>query len=311
MWLDADTVGGTQITITDTGYNGGGSGVNFYVYRYDVAGEAIYKDLGSINSTTPTVSFVPTVSGYYAVAYMWDGTGSPTVNTSSISIFVTLTNPGSSVFCHRQISNFENELPSMNALRVGGVSMKYAERASDLNTQGEIIGAQVNGSYLWHNFISDGFDKVTSQRNSCKKPIKNGFYAYIKPTNIDQLSYDHFPFVQDNNVMDGQCTYLDDPSPYIIFYARVVSDPGKDGYVECHYGIEWLANTDWRTYGLARYSPKIFEQAIWQLDQIEQFHENPTHFGEIWENIKRVAKDSTEGLLEYAPKLVNLFKSFA
>jgi hypothetical protein len=288
----------------------GGSGVNFYVYRYDVGGESIAVDIGTINAGNTAVTFIPTVSGYYAVAYMWDGTGSPTLNTSNVSITVTCNNEGTSVFCHRQIANFENELPSMNALRVGGVSMKYAERASDLNTQGEIIGAQINGSYLWHNFISDGFDKATAQRQMKKMPIKNGFYAYIKPTNLEQLSYDHFPFVQDNNVMDGQCTYLDDPSPYLIFYARVISDPGKDAYVECHYGVEWLTNTDWRTYGIARYSPKLFEEAIWQLDNIDQFHENPTHFGEIWEDIKKVAKDTSDGLLDYGPKLFNLFKSF-
>jgi len=313
FWLDVDGAGASTVTFRVTAtVNMGGCGIDFMAYRFDAAGEGFITEVGTVNNSTPTCTYTPPVSGYYAFSYQWNGTGTPTPNSSFCFFTMGISNTGSSVMGHHAIQGFENEYQNIDAIRLGGVSMKYAERASDLNTQGEIIGAQCNGSFLWTNFLRNGFTTATSQRLMKKLPIKNGFYGWIKPTDIDQLSYEKFPLVKDNtNTCDGCCTYLDDTAPYIAFYAKVVSDPGKDGYIECNYGTEFLTNTKWRTYGQARFGPDTFQTVLYMLDQVDQFHENPKHVSEIWEALKSMVKDTADGILEYGPKFKELMAKMA
>jgi len=51
---------------------------------------------------------------------------------------------------------------------------------------------------------------------------------------------------------------------------------------------------------------KFFSDALYELTSVPQFHCNPTHFEEIWGNMKQVAKDVFEGAMYAIPKIKSL-----
>jgi len=203
--------------------------------------------------------------------------------------------------------NFETEIINMDQVRMTGVSIMYTERASDLNAQGSIVGAQVNGDKDWTDFITDGFDALTALKQMEVLPAKNGFYTFVKPSTISDLDYEKYsPMKLVNGIQVGTYFDLDSSSSYVAIYAKVQVLGGRDAYLTLAQGYEYLSNNTFREYGMARVRPEVFSDALYELTSVPQFHCNPTHFEEIWNNMKQVAKDIFGGAMYAIPKIKSL-----
>lgn len=286
----------------------GSNSMQISILRWTNMGVETYDTAGSIVTVNDAVDYTfndPSLpgGGYFAF------TGTFTTESVGDSYTVSFHVHGdTSVFGHRIMTQFETEVETMDSLRISGVSMMYTERASELTAQGSIAVAQVNGDVDWTKYASSsGYNALLGLEQSTPFKAKGGCYTFIKPTDQSDLSYQKYSPMKTVNDIQVGCSFdLDSQSPYVVMYIRVEVAGGRDGYITFAQGIEYLSNNPFREYQMPRVRPTTFADALYALDEIPQFHCNPTHFEEIWNSMKTVAKDVFEGALYALPKIKGL-----
>lgn len=242
-------------------------------------------------------------SGYYAVRFQ--ALGSAQQLTFSA---LTLTSVGSN-FGHRPLPGFVANYGATESIRVNAAAVMYTNRASDLNKQGQIVGWQTPRGSHWLEYCYSGFSALSEKPGCCVKPISNGMYGFYKPTDVSEFEMSSDLVVSDAGDILDSFYRIDDPAPCVILYPQVTgTTAGQDGYFSFFFGVEYETQDTWRVRDIAHGSSKDCDEALEAIRLYVQFHENPLHWSEIWDGIKRVGKGIVKGINDYGPTIMNVAK---
>lgn len=244
------------------------------------------------------VSSGTNAGGYYALSI--NSTTNQAISINSLNI------AGSDeVYCHLCAPGLYPIIGGVGSHRTIGSSLMFTNKASEINRQGKIITAQLPRGSYWTNYASASYDQISSLPDSKPFEAKNGCYAFTKPTDRTDFEFKNEWLTQVGVLID--CYYeLDSDSPPIVICANISATTGQDAYWTHAYSIEYFTTNQWLPVGTSRVSHELGSTALDQLKLIYQFHENPLHIGEIWNNIKRVSAKAMKFVQDYGPTAVAL-----
>jgi len=251
-------------------------------------------------------TFTPTTSGYFSFSV---------ANLASPANVLNIINPAiiSSQFhaCHRSMPFFDQNVGSVDALRVMAATVMYTNRAAPLNQQGQIAGLQSPVGKHWTDYVYGGYQSVAGANGATVKDIATGIYGFIKPSELSDFDM-RADFITENGALVDSSYPLDDKEGFLVVYAQVTGTAvGQDGYYTISYGLEYQTTDVWRELGAPIYGPDVYRRALTELKNYPQWHENPLHWADLWNGIKSAASTAMKGILDYGPKILEVGKTLA
>lgn len=248
-------------------------------------------------------TYVVPRTGYYAITFRCNvSNAQPTRNipdTFGVVSFDMSDVLTPMVWAQLPISNIEDILPVIKAIRTIGVSLMYTNTSGPLYRQGQITGIQLpKGS----NFL-DFFDRdeISSLAKSVTFDVVHGMYVFLKPTAVADLNMKPFildaPYTWDN---DEYLFTLYPESDYISIQARVDDANGRTGYLTHCASVEYESISQWSDLRVSEIDAQGVDTALRALSVIPQVHMNEFHVGDIWEWIKDAAGSVWKGVKEVA-----------
>jgi hypothetical protein len=308
FWMDT----GVSLTIIpDANTLTGTETAYFFLRKYRGGASSDDFEIGTIaaGSSTPITYVIPSgEAGYYSFSLYYKDTAGAVIPGHAITFHADIFATNAATWGHRAIPDLDNNLLAVDKIRVLSAAVLYMERASPLNAQGSIISAQVPGTRPWTDFLISGYGKIGKIQGVEPLPIKTGAYGFLKPTDpVRDFAYQSGYIVDDGRVM-ASYYMLDDETDYIATFAAVENADGRDAQFTLSYAVEYQTTDSWRDLDVARVSPEDFNQSVWGLKNVKQFHGNPVHVKEIWNAIKMIASDVTNGMLTYIPKITSMMR---
>jgi len=306
FWYDP----GVAITITPTANTLTGTEVMVVEFvRWLPGGYSQDVELGRVTagSSTP-ITYSPTVAGYYAFQCYFEDSAGNVIEGRSVSFTARIWSNNASTWGHRCLPDFSANMFAVDKIRVLSAACLYSERASPLNAQGTVMGAQVPGNRPWLDFVEAGLTKIGKVQGVVDYPAKTGFYGYLRPT--DQVR--DFEYVEgytvENDVPLESFYWLDKSSDYLVFHASVTTDAGRDARFNFAFSVEYMTTDTWRSVRQPEFDDNRLDLALRRLKKVRQFFQNGTHIMEIWKALTTIGKDLADGALNYVPKFAGMFK---
>lgn len=254
----------------------------------EMAGSAVFS--ASSASQAVTVS----KPGYYRLILVPNST-----NAGNCSFYIE---GFGSVFCHRPLANFIENVASTDGIRINACSLMYSNMASIANIQGQVAMYQSPGSEEWTKFAlstKGPYTKVSGSNGADHRIAQNGIYGFLKPQNISDFFFSKHIVTDDNGIT--HCSFdIISEYPYLVFAASITDPNGRNGYFTTCSAIEYQTDDVWRSIALPNLKKGEFEEAIEVVGELVQFHDNPLHFSDLWNQIKKVAPKLIEGAAEMA-----------
>jgi hypothetical protein len=209
------------------------------------------------------------------------------------------------VFAHLMIKDMEKKILSLSALKVTALAMRYANTASPYSRQGKLARVQSPKNIFWDAWAqTGGYDKVAAAQNSTWKDANEGSYKFMIPT-----AEADFDFQSDFLVMRGlliDCFYpLRERSEYMITYLQITTTDGRDGQFEFVSAGEFTTDDLWFRTAKPRVSVEAWEAAVNMLSDCPTDYGNPTHWSEIWAQIKNYSGVAARMIKKYGPSLAS------
>lgn len=318
VWLDGGTTANntdTQLTITFADVTGlAASDVVVTVYRYR-AGEwqEITNWVALIGGGTNFMTLNVLESGYYCFTIDTGGLS----NTWSTTFTVEASYNNSTTWAHLAANNLFNNLCNIDKFRCFGLGVLYQNEASELNSQGNILGVQMSGNTDWYDGLAAGpvggaspgntnfYNTVFQLRAANSKLLKNGIYGFRKPQGDYELEFRNEirkvglnayynngdPGALPSGVSTTATAFfnLDDPSDYLVLAASAKIAGAGDGILVVGMGVEYSTENAWIGVEPAATPKALFDQGIAVLKDVPQWHENPVHWDEILDSISNAA----------------------
>lgn len=279
VWMEANTV----VSFQSTGVASQG-----YILSADLwTPDGVSKNLQSVSwsaSGSPEIKTISmTNAGYYCFQ----------LNQAAVLLIQSLkfasTSPN--VFAHKPMPNYEANLLSATAIRTMAVSMMFTNNASPLNRQGKIVQYQSPQSDHWTDYVSgtDPFNNASNKQGSCTRVAEKGAYTWLKFTQPQDFDY-YNDYDIDGGVLTDSYYPLQHGTSFLVTYVRIVPIDGRDGYWTWGWGLEYQTDDVWREVDVPEFEEESFQEALTFLAKLEQYHENPLHWGELWNKIKAGAQ---------------------
>lgn len=297
FWVDVDAHGTTLLDFVLTGVAATNNEVKIILYRYTNGQSAAVATAGNTAATAQVLVDFTTLglpSGYYAFGVMYE---------SAVHILNATYSTTSSVFAHRPAGTLDNSVLAVGRTRVISASLMYTNTSSPLNRQGNIAGIQFGREMEWYDFAALGYDEVANRNDSTMRPLDNGMYGWLKPTDPDDFNLKVGNVIKDATLQWGGYD-LDDNSEYLLMIARCDLVAGRDGQVTICHHVEYETTDTWRSQKNPNADPETYNEAMLVLSAMSQFSSNAGHLQAFG---SRVAQMLGRGLRAFelnVPKVV-------
>lgn len=241
------------------------------------------------NGTDPTVLFPITKSGYYALAFNALASGGV---VNDVLAFQAQSSMVGSTFGHRYLPGLLDNVAAVSSIVLQGASTLISEVAAPVNKQGKICARQFPPTVNWYRVATSGWAKVAKSKNIFVEPIEKGCYGFLKPASENDFDL-NIELKVTEGVLNCSVWPLRRKHDYLVFQASVESTEGRDLYVTTKYSVEFESNDTWREVSDVRFPANLWRAAWPILKSTPQFHENPTHWREIFAKILSGAKKAT------------------
>lgn len=202
-------------------------------------------------------------------------------------------------------------LPSLDqdvmGLRVNAVSAMLTPHPALLYEGGQVAGVQLPSCCSWDQPLEnrDPFSYINALQTSYTTPLKNGIYAFHKPTGVDNFDL-QAPFVFRKGVIVGINNPLVPVGGWIVAAATVPLTDGSYPSGACHatlcYGVEFQTTNTWFNVLPPSLTPREYDLALEILRTTAQWHDNPLHVRDI---IRTIASKG-RALLRVAPSVARV-----
>lgn len=300
FWLDVGSV--VSITgvcdITDTG-----------IFNLDYWGGATV-DLDRLTIAASWVAATPasfssasvTAAGYYSINYR------PS-NTQNLSITGAAITKANGATCgHLSLKGLENNVMGIDGIRVLSYSIRYVNTAAQLQLGGSITAVQLPQGRNWFDNLKldgAGYDMIASSNGAYDDKIKDGLYGFAKPTQADDFNF-RTRFETSATGLRDSSYPLKNESAFLAVYPRVDVGVGQSGTWYIAAAAEYQTTDQWRDYMIPPADAGSFGEAMIHSKDIVQWHENPVHLKEIWDNIKRAIGIGAGAVTKYGPTAIKV-----
>jgi len=301
FWLESGETVGLLITQS----SGSNKTIVSRLVQYTRDG-GINENMGGTNIDTqvvPTASatgltMTTTEAGYYALTLSCD-TGDLSVTISDIY------NEGSgAVHGHMCLPQYETVAANTQATLVKGASVLYSNTSSFTNVEGSICAVQIPSENSWDNYTT--FAAMNSLQDSAFTAAKNGMYAFLKPTDENDIEFKTNQIIKDGVVMDSKWP-IDKPGSFIAMCVQVPNDTGQSGRWTFDFSVEFQTTNIWFSSQAAGGNQEDVDAAYQIVKHIPFAHENPLHFKEIFNGIKKYTPKILDAAVKYSPTIRDTF----
>jgi len=190
-------------------------------------------------------------------------------------------------FAHISLPNIHNHLPQLTKARVNAVSLMASPVASLLNRGGTITGGNIEGGVSWNSAITTTALTQLPQGNYDERDFAKGMYTFLRPSSIDELSMQEYAtFDNLSNLVPSSVGFpLKTNFRYAAFV--LVSDvvgttaPGLEYLRTANWDLEFQTPDQWFENHRPPGKYSDVEEALYLLETVPMFHENPLHFADI------------------------------
>jgi hypothetical protein len=284
----------------------------FFLDSYD--NEGVHPNVLNILSNTSlaitTLTLSITSSGYYCPHVTVTNGSYPNPNMAKVNFNYSVTDTGTSHFCHLSIPGLNNNLGAVKGIRMLGLSLMYTNTSAAIQLGGTISGFQAGTDDNWQNYVSTAssgsLSLFASVQDSTTLNAARGMYSFLKPT--DPRDFDFKDDLVTN--VQGQPINtnfeLDANDSFVAFVMNNPNSEGTSGYHTIRYAVEYLTNDPWRSTGVSYVDESLASQAIAKIRDFQQFHENPLHWSDLWSGIQKAVKTVANAVVDYGPMAMKL-----
>lgn len=251
-------------------------------------------------STSSSLSLSVLSSGYYSFAVQLTATGNRNLSVTMDCY--------SDCMAHHPMPHITEKQAVVQTIRTNAVSLMLSCEASKLNAAGRACGYQAPAGLDWTGlaFATDPFDTISGSNGAKTLPLEKGIYGFLKPTTQDDFDMKE-PFSVSNGVVVGADYDLLPKHDYLVVIATTpqTSDnsyPGGNTYTTACWGVEFRTNDVWFVCMPPAMSSAAFARDIEAIKNVDQWHENPFHFSDIFNFLKGAGKS----VLKYSPTVLSL-----
>jgi hypothetical protein len=270
-----------------------------------------YKEtVQTFTSGTPaniTLKDVTDGAGYYSV-YLIDSGLSSNITLTINSL--TISGNGSSLG-HRALPGFGTNFAAQLGTRILGQSLMFTNTAPMLNLGGTVCGFQAGDSEHWLDYISttSTFSQCSKVADSVSMNASKGMYGFMKPIQPSDFEFQNYVDLDSSGAIED-CYYpIDDVKSFLVVVLTIPVAAGCAGYFTSRYSIEYLTEDTWRETEYSTVPEQAYSEALNLLRRIDQFHENPLHWSDIWNGIKKAVSTVARAVTTYGPMAMNIAKT--
>lgn len=231
--------------------------------------------------SSPQIVYTPTKRGYHAYTYVADPFAGGTAN---VTIAATYYTPkwGVGIYPAPSLPGFSGNL---DEIRVLGASGMISQTANVLNKGGKVVGIQLNNrgpDSMFSAGALEMFSNLAELNNAVEMPLETGMYGFHRPIKVmDMVEY----FVNTNGIThDVHNPY---ENSWVWMFAQSPTEDGATFLLTTAFSLEYATSTKFLTTDIPRSVPNDWAQAVSALSVIPQFHENPLHFRDILNGLKK------------------------
>ena len=245
--------------------------------------------------------------------------GAPSDGEISFSTAITFTTTGVSTFTgtttvFKPIPDLEYMITSGSSARMLGASVLVTNATAEAYASGMATGYQVTANELFGDLIvADTYESLLNRQRTAmgerRFPLKTGIYGFHKP--VDESSFEMIPFAfrKDGGVSSFNNPYRSIMSPMLLalsFNPAVPSGTAPPSFdVVYNFSVEYTTQNMWIETVFSKSDRGAFSRSLDRLTDLDQFYENPTHFGDILRGIISRARDWGSKAIAIAPALMS------
>lgn len=195
------------------------------------------------------------------------------------------------IWCQRSIPNMSELLPIIQGLRVNAASVLWTNFSPDLYESGKIVSVTVSRCLPWSN-IAISQSNLTKLQGYESRQAKSGYYGFLKPDGPNDFMLTADITTDARRGTNAQYGWFNpmERSTYIAVAYNVASTQGRDTSIQVTHSIEYLTNSKIQEVAFSQYTEEEWVQAIQQLREIPEHHENKFHFKKLLRRIGRIGK---------------------
>lgn len=301
LWVDE----GDQISVNHSLVTGTSADVTYVLDRYDATGlNKAVKNVAVTVTALPSVQILKAIGeppGYYALRLESDSATATNLQINALTIYGT-----GSCMAHLSLPDFEKNWLRESGVRINCCSMMYSNTSPVMELGGTISGCQFGSKTDWMDLLKlDIVTAVQRVKGSQTMDIRRGMHGFLKPTQPEDFRIQAYSEIDDLGNFVDSFYPLDNRGSFLVFaMAAPGAGQGNEGYLTLRYGIEYLTQDTWASTGPADVPDEAFKEALGYLRNLDQFHENPSHFKEIWKKIKEGAKKVFNFMVTKGPGII-------
>lgn len=182
---------------------------------------------------------------------------------------------------HRSLPWIDQNVNSIDAIKIYGASLMITNEASPLNRQGKLAAAQITEGRDWRQFTN--YQAISSIKDSYVNNALNGYYGFLKPTQPKDIDFRD----QTSNLASGSVNLawfsLDNPSDFLACATVVTDVNGRDMYATISSAVEYRTEDQFRDVEPPTAPWSVVFEAMTMISQAPQHHENPFHISDIFD----------------------------
>lgn len=308
IWLDAGFTVGWEMG------DGGSTGAPTVISGLDFChpGEQIAETVFKSATMGAPVSFTITQPGYYAP---WAIYFDPTYGTHS-TIQMSVTNcqfsadTANFMCAHRAVPHFAPNAVAISQMRINGSSMLINNTSNVTVKSGLVAAAQSFSTYSWYDYISGGIGEIENINGAEAISFENGAYTFLKPGSTTDLEFGRTHMVDNDTLMEGTFPIDDQKTNACILYFTAAQTNFKANY-QWFLSMEYTSSDPWRDTRVPRLNVDDLNAALKEIGQLPDIYENPVHFANIWNTLKKWGGAALRAVIKYGPTAVEAASALA
>jgi len=211
---------------------------------------------------------------------------------------MNFTGSGGMRVCHLMAKDWFQNWGSIGPFRSQGTSMLVSNTAAEAAMQGDITFQQVPANVFWPDMISS-FQNFASLKLSQgnKMKAKTGGYCYLKPSDDeDMLKFLAYSDIENGSVVSSYYPLVEEHDYLMVW--QFIAPPGSTTALNNQASSVIVTGTyDYKTENRfleirkANLNPELIKEAMFYVNKMPQWVENPNHLVELWGKISgRIGK---------------------
>jgi hypothetical protein len=306
FWLDQGTTDNpTTITFTSAGT---AVLTSFAINAYMWTPTQVIAFGAELMVTDPWPIFQ---SGYYAFTYVCNSTSGGT-----LTIAAQITG-STGVWSHHATTNYYDSASAFQGVRIPAASILFTNTSSELNVNGQICGLQSPLGKDWQSYLngSRSYGTLATAAQAREGKFQKGRYGFLKIQHPKDLDYQENIDCQNGVLWDSHYPLHSDDASFLVLAANgnlsASGNPIQTGRLIVTHHQEWHTTSQLFEQREGDYPPNAYEEGVMFLKHMEQWHENPLHWADIWNGIKNAGRSVLNGISSGVSKLYDSRQTIA